>query len=71
VGAPTEDVWEGRRKAVQEAIADTSNESLRRLGSDYLKAIERYAKDARAAGATFVEIQNTLLFANAGQRADS
>jgi SAM-dependent methyltransferase len=71
VGVPPEDVWEGRRKAVQEAIADTSNESLRRLGSDYLKAIERYAKDARAAGSTFVEIQNTLLFANAGQRADS
>lgn len=71
VGALPEDVWEGRRKAVQEAIAETSNESLRRLGSDYLKAIERYAKDARAAGSTFVEIQNTLLFANAGQRLDS
>jgi SAM-dependent methyltransferase len=71
VGALAEDVWEGRRKAVQEAIADTSNESLRRLGGDYLKAIERYATDARAAGSTFVEIQNTLLFANAGQRADS
>ena len=71
VGALPEDVWEGRRKAVQEAVADTPNESLRRLGSDYLKAIERYAKDARAAGSTFVEIQNTLLFANAGQRADS
>ena len=71
VGAPPEDVWTTRRKAVQEAIADTPNESLRRLGSDYLKAIERYATDARAAGSTFVEIQNTLLFATAGQRAES
>jgi SAM-dependent methyltransferase len=71
VGAPPEEVWATRRKAVQEAIADTPNESLRRLGSDYLKAIDRYAKDARAAGSTFVEIQNTLLFATAGQRAEA
>jgi SAM-dependent methyltransferase len=71
VGALPDEVWDARRKAVQEAIAGTSNESLRRLGSDYLKAVERYAKDARAAGSAFVEIQNTLLFANAGQRTDS
>jgi SAM-dependent methyltransferase len=71
VGAPPPDVWEGRRKAVQEAIADTPSESLRRLGSDYLKAIDRYAKDATSAGSTFVEVQNTLLFATAGQRAEA
>jgi SAM-dependent methyltransferase len=71
VGALPAGGWDARRKAVQEAIAETSNESLRRLGSDYLKVIERYAKEAQSAGARFVEIQNTLLFANAGQRADS
>ena len=71
VGAPPKDVWEARQKAVQEAIADTPNESLRRLASDYQKAIDRYAKDARTAGSTFVEIQNTLLFATAGQRTDA
>jgi SAM-dependent methyltransferase len=71
VGAPPAEVWDVRRKAVQEAVADAPNESLRRLGSDYLKAIDRYAKDAHAAGSTFVEIQNTLLFATVGQRAES
>ena len=70
VGVPPGDVWEARRKAVQEAVADTPNESLRRLGNDYLKAVERYARDAKAAGSTFVEIQNTLLIATAGQRAE-
>jgi SAM-dependent methyltransferase len=71
VGAPPEDVWDARRKAVKEAITDTPNESLRRLGADYLKAIDRYARDAQAAGSTFVEIQNTLLFAIAGQRTEA
>ena len=41
-------------------------ESLKRLGADYLKAIERYAKDADRAGTSFVEIQNTMLFATVG-----
>ena len=54
-----------------EAVADAPNESLRRLGSDYLKAVDRYAAEARAAGSTFVEIQNTLLVATAGQRAET
>ena len=71
VGAPDDDLWDGRRKAVLEAIADAPDESLRRLGSDYLKAVDRYAADARAAGSTFVEIQNTLLVAAAGQRAET
>jgi SAM-dependent methyltransferase len=70
VGAPPEALWESRRKAVRDAVNDAPNESLRRLGSDYLKAIERYAAEARAAGSSFVEIQNTLLIATAGQRAE-
>ena len=68
VGAPPEALWESRRSAVREAIANTPGESLRRLGNDYVKAIEKYAGEARAAGPSFVEIQNTLLFASAGQR---
>jgi ubiquinone/menaquinone biosynthesis C-methylase UbiE len=70
VGAPPEALWESRRKSVRDAVNDAPNESLRRLGSDYLKAIERYAAEARAAGSSFVEIQNTLLIATAGQRAE-
>ena len=51
-------------------MAKAPDESLRRLGADYLKAIEQYARDA-AAGTSFVEIQNTMLFATVGQRADA
>jgi hypothetical protein len=71
VGVPDDDMWETRRKAVLEAVADAPNESLRRLGGDYLKAVDRYATEARAAGSTFVEIQNTLLVATAGQRSET
>jgi SAM-dependent methyltransferase len=71
VGTPPESLWASRRKAVGDAVANTPDESLRRLGNDYLKAIERYATDARAAGSSFVEIQNTLLFATAGQRSEA
>jgi SAM-dependent methyltransferase len=70
VGAPPDALWQARRKAVSNAVADAPGESLRRLGNDYLKAIDRYASDARSAGSSFVEIQNTLLFATAGQRTD-
>jgi len=71
VGAPPDVLWETRRKAVSDAVANTPDESLRRLGNDYLKAIERYAADARAAGPSFVEIQNTLLIATAGLRTET
>jgi SAM-dependent methyltransferase len=70
VGAPPESLWESRRRAVRDAIANTPSESLRRLGNDYLKAIEFYATEARGAGSSFVEIQNTLLVATAGQRGE-
>jgi SAM-dependent methyltransferase len=70
LGAPPESLWESRRKAVREAIAKAPDESLRRLGADYLKAIDQYARDASAAGSSFVEIQHTMLFATVGQRGE-
>ena len=69
-GAPPPAFWESRRTAVRAAISKAPDESLRRLGADFLKSIEQYARDASAAGATFVEIQNTMLFATVGQRAE-
>jgi SAM-dependent methyltransferase len=68
LGAPPATFWESRRTAVREAIAKAPDESLRRLGADYLKAIDQYAREAAAAGPSFVEIQNTMLFATVGQR---
>jgi SAM-dependent methyltransferase len=71
LGVPPASVWDARRDAVREAIAKAPDESLRRLGADYLKAIEQYSRDAEAAGSTFVEIQNTMLFATVGQRTEA
>jgi hypothetical protein len=70
LGAPADDVWSARRTAVQREIERAPDEAIRRLGQDYLKTLDRYAAAATAAGASFVEIQNTLLFATVGQRAE-
>lgn len=66
LGSPPSTLWESRRAAVRSAIEKAPGESLKRLGTDYLKAIERYAQDASRAGTSFVEIQNTMLFATVG-----
>jgi ubiquinone/menaquinone biosynthesis C-methylase UbiE len=68
LGAPSQDVWRGRRENVTEEIGKAPNESIRRLGQDYLKVLDRYAASAAAAGNGFVEIQNAMLFATVGQR---
>lgn len=70
LGAPPQAFWESRRTTVREAIAKAPDEGLRRLGADFLKGIDQYARDADAAGHSFVEIQNTMLFATVGQRAE-
>jgi SAM-dependent methyltransferase len=71
LGAPSAAFWESRRAAVRDVMAKAPDEALRRIGADLLKGIEQYARDASAAGPAFVEIQNTMLFATVGQKADS
>jgi ubiquinone/menaquinone biosynthesis C-methylase UbiE len=68
LGAPAADVWQNRRANVSEEIDKAPNESIRRLGQDYLKVLDRYAASAASAGPGFVEIQNAMLFATVGQR---
>jgi ubiquinone/menaquinone biosynthesis C-methylase UbiE len=68
LGAPAAEVWQNRRANLSEEIAKAPNESIRRLGQDYLKVLDRYATSAAAAGKGFVEIQNAMLFATVGQR---
>jgi SAM-dependent methyltransferase len=70
LGAPRRAVWEARREAITQAIAKAPDEALRQLGADYLKGIEQYAREAATAASTFVEIQNTMLFATVGQRTE-
>ncbi len=70
LGVPPKAFWESRRTAVRDAIAKAPDEALRRLGGDFLKAVEQYERAAAAAGPAFVEIQNTMLFATVGQKAE-
>lgn len=70
LGAPAKDVWQNRRSSISDDIEHAPNESIRRLGQDYLKVLDRYEAAAGAAGSAFVEIQNALLFATVGQRAE-
>ena len=68
LGAPPPAVWSSRRQLIEEAIAAAGDVGLRRLGQDYLKLLDTYAEEAKAAGPAFVELQNTMLFATVGQR---
>jgi ubiquinone/menaquinone biosynthesis C-methylase UbiE len=68
LGAPAADVWQNRHAAVSAEIERAPSESIRRLGQDYLKILDRYAAAASAASNGFVEIQNAMLFATVGQR---
>lgn len=70
MGPPPADVWQGRRRAVQ-AMADAAPDaSLRGLVTEYSAALDAYEKDASTSGPGFVEIQNTMLFATVGQKAE-
>jgi hypothetical protein len=46
------------------------SDAARWLGREYLEVLATYEKEAKDAGPGFVEIQNTLLFATVGQKAD-
>lgn len=67
LGSPQAAVWDARRQVVRGAIDRVQDESLRRLGAEYLEALGRYADEAAAAGRRFVEIQSTMLFATVGR----
>ena len=61
-------VWQARRDIVGGAIDRVQDESLRRLGAEYLRVLDRYAEEAAALGPRFVEIQSTTLFATVGRK---
>jgi SAM-dependent methyltransferase len=70
LGPPPKSVWEERRNAVRRTLDGTDDKQVRRLADDYLAQLERYAADVATAGSAFVEIQNTMLFAAVGQKAE-
>lgn len=71
LGTPGPSIWEARRAAVARMIETAPDASLRRLGHDYLKALEQYQTDAAAGGSSFVELQTTMLFATVGQKQEA
>lgn len=68
LGAPADDVWARRRSSVQQIIDQAGAETVRAIGSEYLKTLDAYAEEAKHAGSSFVELQNTMLFATVGQK---
>jgi SAM-dependent methyltransferase len=68
LGSPPRAVWKSRREVIARLVEQSQGDSVGRLGAEYIQAIEEYERDAATAGPTFVEIQNTLLFATVGQR---
>lgn len=70
MGAPPASVWQGRREAVQALVDGAPDAKVRGLATEYAAALDAYEKDAAAAGPGFVEIQNTMLFATVGQKAE-
>jgi SAM-dependent methyltransferase len=68
LGTPPSAVWEARRSAIEQALARAGSGDARELGRAYLDAMREYERDARDAGNSFVEIQNTMLFGTVGNR---
>lgn len=68
LGSPPPALWQARRAVVRGAIERVQDESVRQLGDEYLRVLDEYASEADAAGAGFVEIQNTMLFATVGRK---
>ncbi|HEY1308769.1 MAG TPA: methyltransferase domain-containing protein [Vicinamibacterales bacterium] len=68
LGPPDAAVWTARRRSVEDALSRAGSDAARWLGREYLDVLSAYQKEATHAGASFVEIQNTLLFATVGQK---
>jgi SAM-dependent methyltransferase len=68
LGAPPEELWAERRKRVQAAMSAPAPRALSLAGEAFLGALDAYQRDAALAGSSFVEIQNTMLFATVGQK---
>ncbi len=69
LGPPPASTWQARREAVEGALRTARSDAAAWLGREYLDVLTGYEREANAAGSSFVEIQNTMLFATVGQKA--
>jgi SAM-dependent methyltransferase len=68
LGVPPDDVWTQRLARVEAAMRAPAPGAVSEAGTAFLAALDTYRRDAALAGSSFVEIQNTLLFATVGQK---
>jgi SAM-dependent methyltransferase len=68
LGVPPEDLWTERRARVEAAMKAPAPGAVSQAGAALLTALDAYRRDASLAGSSFVEIQNTMLFATVGQK---
>ena len=68
IGVPPADVWKERRRAIKDAVQTVTSDRVTTLSREYFDLLDTYEREATAAGAAFVEIQSTSLFATVGQR---
>ena len=68
LGPPDASVWQARRAAVETALRSARSDAAAWLGREYLDVLTSYEREANEAGSSFVEIQNTMLFATVGQK---
>ena len=68
LGPPPPSTWQARRAAVESALKTARSDAAAWLGREYLDVLTGYEREANAAGSSFVEIQNTMLFATVGQK---
>ena len=72
IGKPPAALWQSRREAVRAALGVVAgSRPSSSLATRTCETLTRYEQDAARAGANFVEIQNTMLFASVGQRTDA
>jgi SAM-dependent methyltransferase len=68
LGPPPAAVWQARREAVTRLLDGVNESFVRGLADEYLARLDAYEAAVKQAGSTFVEIQNTMLFAAVGQK---
>ncbi len=68
LGPPDQAVWAARRATVEGYLRSARSDAAEWLGREYLDVLVAYEREANAAGSSFVEIQNTMLFATVGQK---
>ena len=68
LGPPDASVWQARRAAVETSLRSARSDAAAWLGREYLDVLTSYEREANEAGSSFVEIQNTMLFATVGQK---